>query len=118
MIRAALIAILMTPVAAAAQQASSLNGGDIRVLDKVTGRVTDVVMRVGEQKDVGLLSIQMNDCRVPADNPSGDAYAELRVMYRDGVDPVFSGWMIASAPALNAMDHPRYDVWVMRCETL
>jgi hypothetical protein len=31
--------------------------------------------------------------------------------------PVFSGWMIASSPALNAMDHPRYDVWLLRCQT-
>jgi hypothetical protein len=31
--------------------------------------------------------------------------------------PVFSGWMIASSPALSAMDHPRYDVWILRCDT-
>jgi len=31
--------------------------------------------------------------------------------------PDFDGWMIASAPALNALDHARYDVWVMRCKT-
>jgi len=31
--------------------------------------------------------------------------------------PVFKGWMIASSPALNALDHPRYDVWVLRCIT-
>ncbi|MDA9980314.1 DUF2155 domain-containing protein, partial [Yoonia sp.] len=29
----------------------------------------------------------------------------------------FAGWMLASAPALNAMDHPRYDVWALRCIT-
>ena len=29
----------------------------------------------------------------------------------------FSGWMIASTPALSAMDHSRYDIWVMRCAT-
>ncbi len=27
----------------------------------------------------------------------------------------FSGWMIASSPALNALDNPRYDVWLLRC---
>ncbi|MGB0439332.1 MAG: DUF2155 domain-containing protein [Paracoccaceae bacterium] len=31
--------------------------------------------------------------------------------------PVFEGWIIASSPALNAMDHARYDVWVLRCNT-
>jgi hypothetical protein len=40
---------------------------------------------------------------------------EVSEMGREGV--VFSGWMIASAPALNAMEHARYDIWVMRCIT-
>ncbi|MCW8843320.1 MAG: DUF2155 domain-containing protein, partial [Rhodobacteraceae bacterium] len=31
--------------------------------------------------------------------------------------PLFQGWMIASSPALSALDHPRYDVWVLRCKT-
>ena len=29
--------------------------------------------------------------------------------------PRFSGWMFASSPALSALDHPRYDVWVVSC---
>ena len=29
----------------------------------------------------------------------------------------FSGWMVASSPALNALDHSRYDIWVLRCMT-
>ncbi len=113
---AALCAVLMAgPVAA--QRAISEGGGDLRVLDKVTGQTTDLAMRVGESQKVGALLITMNDCRVPADNPTGDAYAELMVTYRNEETPTFSGWMIASAPALNAMDHPRYDVWVMQCST-
>ena len=32
-------------------------------------------------------------------------------------EPVFVGWMIATSPALSAMDHPRYDVWVLNCVT-
>ena len=31
--------------------------------------------------------------------------------------PVFAGWMVASSPALSALDHARYDVWVLRCVT-
>ncbi|MGB0800115.1 MAG: DUF2155 domain-containing protein, partial [Planktomarina sp.] len=27
------------------------------------------------------------------------------------------GWMVASSPALNALEHPRYDIWVLRCKT-
>ena len=30
-------------------------------------------------------------------------------------DEVFRGWMFASSPALNALEHPVYDVWVIGC---
>ena len=30
---------------------------------------------------------------------------------------IFSGWMFASSPALNPLEHAVYDVWVIDCET-
>ncbi len=30
---------------------------------------------------------------------------------------IFRGWMFASSPALNALEHPVYDVWVINCTT-
>lgn len=30
--------------------------------------------------------------------------------------PLFIGWMFASSPSLNAMEHPVYDVWVIDCK--
>ncbi len=110
-----LIALAATPVAA--QQVTSGTSGELRVLDKTTAQAVDLTMAVGETKAVGLLSITLGDCRYPTDNPAGNAYAEMTIFYRGGADPVFQGWMIASAPALNAMEHPRYDVWVLRCMT-
>ncbi|SEM52229.1 hypothetical protein SAMN04488003_101409 [Loktanella fryxellensis] len=115
MIRRLALATLLLPGAVAAQQATSVGTGEFRVLDKVTGQLAELSLAVGETGSVGTLQVRMNDCRVPTDNPTGDAYAELDVTDRDDPTPVFSGWMIASAPALNAMDHPRYDVWVMSC---
>ena len=32
--------------------------------------------------------------------------------------PAFHGWMIASSPALSALEHSRYDVWVIRCRSV
>lgn len=32
-------------------------------------------------------------------------------------EKIFSGWMFASSPALNPLEHPVYDVWVIGCET-
>lgn len=112
--RAIAIAILLaTP--AAAQQASTGSGGVVRVLDKVSGQLTDLELTSGETARLGHLRVRMNECRYPQSNPSGDAYVMVTVVYRDEKEPVFSGWLIASAPALNAMDHPRYDVWALRC---
>ncbi|MBB5722852.1 hypothetical protein FHS72_002482 [Loktanella ponticola] len=108
-------ALALFPCVASAQQAQTAQGGELRVLDKLNGTVTDVSLSTGESTQIGHLSVTLTECRYPRDNPSGDAYANLLVTYRDQVEPAFEGWLIASAPALNAMEHPRYDVWVLRC---
>ena len=110
----ALIAGLAGP--AAAQQAATAPGGVLRVLDKITGQVTELDLAQGESATVGHLTITLGECRYPTDNPSGDAYELLTIQYRSDPEPVFRGWMIASAPALSALDHPRYDVWPLRCD--
>lgn len=89
----------------------------MRLLDKITGTTQDIEFRNGQTKMVGLLAITMTECRYPSGNRSGDAYALLTIVYSNDPDPAFRGWMIASAPALNALDHPRYDVWALRCSS-
>lgn len=101
----------------AAQQAMTGIGGTLRVLDKVTARTTDIEFTNGQTRAVGLLAVTMSECRYPTGNKSGDAYALLTITYNNAVDPVFRGWMIAAAPALNALDNARYDVWVLRCSS-
>jgi hypothetical protein len=117
MTRALALCLALIAAPAAAQEATSAPAGILRVLDKITGVVTDVEFRAGETREIGNLIITMAECRYPSNNPSGDAYEALTILYRDSVTPVFRGWMIASAPALNPMDHPRYDVWPLRCIT-
>lgn len=112
-----LIVALCLASTAQADDAGEANAGVLRVLDKVTGAVTDLSLAAGETGAFGHLKVSLDECRYPASNPSGDAYARVTVVYRDLVTPVFTGWLIASAPALHAMDHPRYDVWVLRCIT-
>lgn len=93
----------------------SAPGATLRQLDKLTGEARDIDIAVGETRAVGGLQVTLGDCRYPRTNPSGDAYAYL-VIREEGVDePAFAGWMIASSPALNALEHPRYDIWVIRC---
>ena len=91
--------------------------GRLRVLDKITGVVTDLTLALGESTAVGHLTIILGDCRYPTDNPAGDAFGEMTITYDVAATPIFVGWMIASAPALNALDHPRYDVWMLSCLT-
>ncbi|KIN66259.1 hypothetical protein Z946_271 [Sulfitobacter noctilucicola] len=114
-----LIGFLAAAVAvpAYAQNVTSATGGVLRALDKTSGQTADIEIRSGQAVSHGLLEIVMTDCRYPAGNPSGNAYAALEISERGKPGVVFSGWMIASAPALSAMEHPRYDVWVIRCTT-
>lgn len=93
------------------------SGAVLRWLDKVSGAVRDIELAPGQSQQLGRLEITLGDCRYPVNNPSGDAFAwlDIRTTGRDDVD--FSGWMLASSPALSALDHPRYDVWVIRCTT-
>ena len=67
--------------------------------------------------EFGSLTVKLTECRYPAGNPAGDAYAHVTIRETNGGKLWFDGWMLASSPALNALEHPRYDVWVMRCTT-
>ena len=75
----------------------------------------DIDVRVGETVRFGRLEILAETCRVPRGDEAGDAYAFLRIRDVRETAPRFSGWMFASSPALSALDHPRYDVWVVSC---
>ncbi len=104
-----------TPVTSVSQPATEqASRVTLRALDKTLGRPTDVDMGVGETVMFGRIAIQLLDCRYPVDDPSSDAFAHLQIFDLDG-NSLFDGWMVASSPALNALEHPRYDVWVLRC---
>jgi len=118
--QAALVGGLLTAAAThlSAQEVAERAGGVVlRGLDRLDGRTVDVTMTSGTRAQVLGLTVELADCRVPAENPSGDAYAYLVVRDRPTGPAQFAGWMVASAPALNALDHARYDIWVLRCIT-
>lgn len=118
MIRAGLVAaaLLVGACAAAAQQSvQSGTGAVLRALDKITGETQDLEIGRGQVRSYGRLRILLGDCRYPVSDPSSDAYALVEIRDIRLSDPAFLGWMVASSPALNALDHPRYDVWLLRC---
>lgn len=86
----------------------------LRALDRMLGQPTDIEMGVGETVIYGRIVIHVRECRYPSDDPASDAFAYIEILDQQG-NGLFAGWMIASAPVLNALEHPRYDVWVLRC---
>lgn len=117
MTRAFLLAFLVWPTLGMTQDVATAPSGTLRWLDKISGITEDIEIAVGETQSHGRLAIRLDDCRYPVNDPASNAFAHLTI--RDSVqeEPVFSGWMIATSPALSALDHARYDVWVLRCKT-
>jgi len=91
------------------------DGAKLRALDMLTGKLQDIDIGDGETKMFERLAITLKQCRYPIDNPASDAFAYLVIRDIREDNPRFEGWMTAASPALSAMDHPRYDVWVLRC---
>ncbi len=111
----------------------------LRALDKITGRSTDIVVKVGEPVVFGTLSIELKACfqtppeevpesaaflRVLSTRPVADEQLEAAAggdkvaaatLAASETPVVFSGWMFASSPGLSALEHPVYDIWVIRC---
>jgi hypothetical protein len=89
-------------------------------LDKVTARVWTFDAPVGSTVRFGTLEITPRFCNrtPPEEPPEVKAFLEIQEA-RDGDAPntLFSGWMFASSPALNALEHPVYDVWVLECKS-
>lgn len=95
-------------------------------LDKITARVSSFQVPVDQPTRFGSLIITARDChkRPPEDPPETSAFLDIADIgaARQSADAnvarqVFSGWMFASNPALSALEHPVYDVWVMDCIT-
>ena len=88
----------------------------LRTMDKITGRVQKINVDIGERKKVGTLTVFVEKClkKPPEETPENAAF--LTIMDDDKPEePVFHGWMFSSNPALSAMEHPVYDIWVVEC---
>jgi len=91
----------------------------LRALDKTTARTETFEAKVGTIIQYGTLYIKIQSCRKapPIEKPESASFLQIwEVPYgAEDSEWVFSGWMFASSPALSAMDHPVYDVWVLDC---
>jgi hypothetical protein len=93
-------------------------GAVLQGLDKVTARISTFPVSTIDEIRFGTLSIRVRACHKtpPTEPPESTAFLEITDI-RPGAEPVllFSGWMFASSPALSALEHPVYDVWVVDC---
>lgn len=109
-------AVMWSGAAFAQERVATATGVVLRGLDKVDGDVTDLTLASGESGAIGRLTVTLGECRYPQGSAS-DSFAFLTIQDAQTQEVFFDGWMIASSPALNALEHPRYDVWVLRCKT-
>jgi hypothetical protein len=90
----------------------------LQTLDKVTARTGLIEAPVGEEMRLGTLGITARTCleTPPTEPPESAAFLEIRALEPGKPpEPLFTGWMFASTPALSALEHPVYDVWVLDC---
>ncbi|MFN4284202.1 MAG: DUF2155 domain-containing protein [Alphaproteobacteria bacterium] len=113
-------ALLAGLAALAASPAAALEGDGalLQGLDKVTARISSFEAPIGTEVRFGALDIVVRRCvkAPPEDSPESAAFLEVKEQ-RAGEEPrgLFAGWMFASSPALSALEHPVYDVWVKDC---
>ena len=88
-------------------------------LDKITGRIISFDVAVDETVQFGALQITPRVCfsRPPTEGPQTDAFIEVdEVTLENKYRRIFSGWMFAASPGLNAVEHAVYDVWLTECK--
>lgn len=115
--RLCFLLLLLASPAVAQQAATEATGAQLRGIDRINGEVFEIIVPAGATARFQNMAIKLNSCRYPVGNPAGDAFASLEIWESETGKYLFVGWMIGSSPALSAMDHPRYDIWVMRCTT-
>ncbi len=88
-------------------------------LDKITGRIISFDVAINETVRFGALEVTPRACysRPPTDVPATDGFIEVDELTLQGeIKRIFSGWMFAASPGLNAVEHPIYDVWLTECK--
>ena len=100
--------------------------GDVGIfqgLDKITARIKTFKIKVGMQKKFGVLDINLKKCvfSKPLEEPESIAFIKVldksdKYSVNKNKSSIFEGWIFASSPALNAMEHPVYDVSLISCK--
>ncbi len=88
-------------------------------LDKITGRTTRFEVTLGKIYQYGALQVTPRACYTSSkDEPTRTTgFVEVNEVTLDKkIRRIFTGWMFADSPGLNAVEHPIYDVWLKDCK--
>lgn len=88
-------------------------------LDKITGRIISFDVYIDETVQFGALQVTPKVCYSSPETaePKTDAFVEVDEITLDRkIQRIFTGWMFAESPGLNAVEHPVYDVWLKACK--
>jgi hypothetical protein len=88
-------------------------------IDKITGRITSFDVYIDETVQFGALQVTPKVCysRDETEAQKIDSFVEVDEITLDRkVRRIFTGWMFADSPGLNAVEHPIYDVWLTGCK--
>ena len=88
-------------------------------LDKITGRTTSFDVYIDETVQFGALQVTPKVCfsRDDTEAQKISGFVEVDEITLDRkIRRIFTGWMFAASPGLNAVDHPVYDVWLTGCK--
>jgi len=89
-------------------------------IDKITGRITTFDVYIDETVQFGALQVTPRVCysRPVGDDPKTDSFVEVDEITLDRkIRRIFTGWMFAESPGLNAVEHAVYDVWLKGCKS-
>jgi hypothetical protein len=88
-------------------------------IDKITGRIINFDVYIDETVQFGALQVTPRVCysRPASEEPRTNSFVEVDEITLDRkIRRIFTGWMFAESPGLNAVEHPVYDVWLKACK--
>ena len=88
-------------------------------IDKITGRITTFDVYINETVKFGQLEITPRICysRPVTEQPKTTSFVEVSEITLDRrIRRIFTGWMFAESPGLNAIEHSVSDVWLVGCK--
>ncbi|TIW66903.1 MAG: DUF2155 domain-containing protein [Mesorhizobium sp.] len=113
------VAAAQTPAAPVAAERITNPVAEFAGIDKITGRIITFDVYIDETVQFGALQVTPRICysRPETEEPKTDSFVEVDEITLDRkIRRIFTGWMFAESPGLNAVEHAVYDVWLKGCK--